>query len=352
VDLISFHFTPSSFVLSSMYLRRSLLAGFACFALAAAELNLTTVFQFASNDTWLENVAVRSNGIILATEIGPPASLLAFDPSQANPEKVVLKTFDSVLGLSGITEAAHDVFYVTGANTTSDNIEDPPVNATHLWRVDFNSNADDAPEITLIARPTAPTGFNGLAAFNETIILASASYQDSIFAVDTTTGETWEAIKNDMMSDINGIKVHDGYVYWTANADFCRAKLYSNVTAGQPLLIAEGTSFDDFAVAPDGFRTNNTIPGTDRLYAYAATAGQNSIMQISFDRDGGNNQTAIIAGSADSTEIAEPTGCAFGRGAGQINKLYITTGGGSGQNVDVDGVETAVGAQLLEIQLN
>ena len=328
----------------------SLAAGFQ----VAAELSVRTVYQFASNDTWLENIAVRSNGIILATEIGPPASLLAFDPSEETPEKVVLQTFTTVLGLSGITEAAHDVFYVTGANTTSDNIEDPPKNATHLWRVDFTqSNNTNEPVITLIARPTAPTGFNGLAAFNETIILASASFQDSIFAVDTTSGYTWEAIKNDLMSDINGIKVQDGYVYWTAGGNFCRAKLYSNVTSGAGEVITDSTSinFDDFALGPDGFRLNTTV-GSSTKYAYAATAVSNSIMQISFDEDGGMNQTAIIAGSEDSTEIAEPTGAAFGRGEGQLNKLYITTGGGSGQNVDVNGVETAVGAQLLQIQLS
>lgn len=75
-------------------------------------------------------------------------------------------------------------------------------------------------------------------------------------------------------------------------------------------------------------------------------------MQISFNKQGGMNQTAIIAGSLNSTEIAEPTSAAFGRGSeGQESKLYVTTGGGSGENVDVDGVETAVGAQLLEIQL-
>ncbi|CZR58819.1 uncharacterized protein PAC_08711 [Phialocephala subalpina] len=315
----------------------------------AAELQVRTVYQFASNDTWLENIAVRSNGIILTTEIGPPASLLAFDPSEENAEPQVLTTFTTVLGLSGITEAAHDVFYVTGANTTSANIEDPPTNATHLWRVDFTQNTT-TPVIKLIARPEAPTGFNGLAAFNDTIILATASYQESIFAVDVTTGYTWEAIKNDLMTQINGIKVQDGFVYWTSGADFCRAKLYPNVTAGVGEVIASATSFDDFALAPDGFRLNSTV-GNNTKYAYASTAGQNSIMQISFNIAAGTNETAIIAGSLDSTEIAEPTGAAFGRGESQLGKLYVTTGGGSGQNVDVNGVETAVGAQLLEIQL-
>ncbi|PYH38081.1 uncharacterized protein BO87DRAFT_393549 [Aspergillus neoniger CBS 115656] len=296
--------------------------------LASAELNVRTVYQFASNDTWLENLAVRSNGLILATEIGPPASLLSFDPRSSSPKKNVIHTFSSVLGLSGITEAAHDVFYVTGANTTSDNISDPPKNATHIWRVDFTTNPD-TPDIKLIARPTAPTGFNGLAAFNETIILASASYHKT------------------PSSPINGLKVQDNFVYWTANGALYRAELYSNVTAGPGELIVQSTAFDDFAVAPDGLRA-----ASGRKFAYAATAAMNTIMQISFDLQGGRNLTSVIAGSLDSTEVAEPTGCAFGRGEGEMDWLYVTTGGASAVNVDVDGVEVAVGAQLLGIKLN
>ena len=278
--------------------------------LASAELPIRTIYQFASNDTWLENLAVRSNGIILATEIGPPANLLAFNPRSPFPPKnhpTYLRLRPRPLRHH---EAAHDIFYITGANTTSANIGDPLTNTTHVWRVDFTGNANSTnPNVTLIARPTAPTGFNGLAAFNETIILA----------VDTTTGYTWEAIKDeDLMSSLNGLKVQDGFVYWTAGGDFCRARLYDNVTAGPGEVIAQGTSFDDYAVAPDGFRA-----ASGRKYAYAATAAQNPVMEISFDLEGGRNRTEVVAGDLDSTEIAEPTGCAFGREKGEANVSVI-----------------------------
>ncbi|KAJ5557316.1 hypothetical protein N7494_001231 [Penicillium frequentans] len=320
-------------------------------AAAASELKTRTVYQFASNDTWLENLATRSNGIILATEIGPPANLLAFDPREKHPKKKVIKDFTPVLGLSGITEGAHDVFYVAGANTTSDNISDPPTNATHVWEVDFNKNSEH-PQIKLLCRPTAPTGFNGLTSFNETILLASASYQDSIFAIDTKTGRTWEAIKQtSLMSSINGIKVSDGFVYWTANGALYRAELYPDVTAGTGQLIFKGSAFDDFAIAPNGFALNSTY-GSDYKFAYLATAAYNTIEQVIFTRNGTAVGHEIIAGAEDSTEVAEPTGAFFGRGEGQLNKLYVTTGGASAVNVDVNGTDVAVGAQLLEIQLS
>jgi hypothetical protein len=339
-------------------MRRSLLTSLALIgSSSAAELPVRTLYQFASNDTWLENIRTRSNGLILTTEIGPPASLLQFNASEANPQPETIVTFDTVLGLSGIAEGAHDVFYVTGANTTASNIGDPPTNATHVWQIDFNkiNSTNGKPEIELIARPQAPTGFNGFATYNNTMILASATYQDSIFAIDTTTDAVWEAFKDSSMSGINGIKFQHPYVYWTASMAFYRAKISSDFTASAAELIYSGTPMDDFALAPAGFIPSNETSSGDygRRYAFAATSGDNSILQISWNQNGTNgtfaNQSVIIAGNEYSTEIAEPTGAYFGRGIGQTRKLYITTGGGSGENVDVDGVETAVGAQLLEI---
>ncbi|TGO56925.1 hypothetical protein BOTNAR_0212g00010 [Botryotinia narcissicola] len=301
----------------------------------AAEFPVRIVYQFASNDTWLENLVVRSDGVILATEIGPPARLLAFDPTQENPERQVVATFANVLGLTGITESAHNV-----------------------WRVDYSGNTTE-PVITHIASPTYPTiiDFNGLAAYNESIILASASHDNAIAVVDVETGRTWVAFVDDLMSNINGIKIQDGYIYWTAGSDFCRAELHSNFTISTAEVIALGSedssslNFDDFALSANVWKTNQTN-SEGRKYAYLTTSVNNSIMEISFDaKTGGNNETAIIASALDSTDIAEPTGAAFGRAQGQLNKLYVTTGGGRGMNVDVDGVETAVGAQLLEITL-
>ena len=313
-----------------------------------AEYQVNTVFQFAENDTWLENLRPRWNGHILATEIGPPASLLSIDPRTPG-QKQVIHTFDSVLGLSGITETTRDIFYITGANTTGSNIQDPPKNATHVWRVDFTSNATK-PEIELICRPTAPTGFNGLTTFNDTIILASATFQESIFAIDTTTGYTWEAIKKSNMSSINGIKVDSGYVYWTSGSVFARSKLYPNVTAGPAEVISVATNnFDDFSLAPMGFVpiSGNSSTNCTRRYAYMADSVANTIMQISFDGvTGGNAESVVIAGAENSTAIAQPTATIFGSGEGQYGKLYITTGGGGG--VDVVG---PVGAQLLEVSL-
>ncbi|KAJ5313360.1 uncharacterized protein N7443_000244 [Penicillium atrosanguineum] len=230
------------------------------------------------------------------------------------PRPRPIKHFDSVLGLSGIAEGAHGVFYVAGANTTLDNISDPPTNATHIWEVDFTKNSHH-PHAKLLCRPGAPTEFNGMAASNETIVLASASYQDSIFAIDTKIGYTWEAMKQtSLMSNINSIKVSDGY------------------------LIFQGSACDDFAISPKGFTLNSTF-GSD-------------IEQVTFTKNGTAVGHEIIAGAEDPTEVVEPTGVFFGRDEGELNKIYVTTGSARAANVDVNGTDVAVGAQLLEIRLS
>ncbi|KAJ5330454.1 hypothetical protein N7476_000237 [Penicillium atrosanguineum] len=254
------------------------------------------------------------------------------------PRPRPIKHFDSVLGLSGIAEGAHGVFYVAGANTTLDNISDPPTNATHIWEVDFTKNSHH-PHAKLLCRPGAPTEFNGMAASNETIVLASASYQDSIFAIDTKTGYTWEAMKQtSLMSNINSIKVSDGY-------------FYDKVTAGTGQLIFQGSACDDFAISPKGFTLNSTF-GSEYKFAYLATAAGNSIEQVTFTKNGTAVGHEIIAGAEDPTEVVEPTGVFFGRDEGELNKIYVTTGSARAANVDVNGTDVAVGAQLLEIRLS
>ena len=88
------------------------------------------------------------------------------------------------------------------------------------------------------------------------------------------------------------------------------------------------------------------------MYAFSATAAENSILQISFSMIGRMNEMSFYCWERRLDGNCQLTGAAFGCGGGHPNKLYITTGGGSGQNVDVAGVETIVGAQLLEIQLD
>lgn len=317
-------------------------AGLAASASVASAASVTLLHQGNGSTTWLENLRVRSNGNILLTQIGPPANLLTLDPSEAEPEAVVIQNFPSILGLSGITEVKPDVFVITGANTTGSNISDPPLNATKVWIVDFNQGQGNNPLIELIAEPVLPlvTDFNGLTTFNETIILASATFQDTVVAMDITTGDYWTAFDDPLMASINGIKVgQDGYLYWTGNSGLARAPLYSNLTLGTAETLYDA-SYDDFAVSYDGFAlaTNGT------RYAYMAD-NTDIIQQLIFDDATGNVTSVTSAAEAtNSTTFGKPTGCDFGRTESQKNKVYCTTGG----SLDTG---STVGGQLFELTL-
>lgn len=322
-------------------LTKSILVGLlAAVDLAAAD-SYRTLYQGNSSTTWLENLRVRSNGKVLTTVIGPPANLLSFDPSEANPKPVLISTFPSILGLSGITEVSHDVFYITGANTTGSNISDPPKNATKVWKVDFNTGCGNSPTIELIAEPVLPlvTDFNGLTTFNESIILASASFESTVVAMDINTGDYWTVFEDSEMSDINGIKVaQDGYLYWTSNSGVVRAPLNDDLTLGTSEVLSTG-SYDDLAVSYDGFK----LAANGTRYLYAAD-NEDLIQQIIVDEATGNVTAATTAATSDnSTTFGKPTACDFGRTAAQKNKVYCTTGGSL--------TDSTLGGQLFEITL-
>ena len=55
-----------------------------------------------------------------------------------------------------------------------------------------------------------------------------------------------------------------------------------------------------------------------------------------------------MAGDLNSTELAEPTSCAFGRGRGEEGKLFVTTGGGLAVPVNGDEI---VGGQVVGVEV-
>lgn len=324
----------------------SLVAGLPAMAAALnAETSYRSLYQGVGSLTWLENLRVRSNGNVLTTVIGPPANLLSFDPTQADPEPVLLGTFPSILGLSGITEVSHDVFIITGANTTGSNIRDPPVNATGVWKVDFNTGGPDSPTIELIAEPVLPTltDFNGLTTFNESIILGSASFQDTVVAMDIETGAYWTVFDDAAMSSINGIRVGgDGYLYWTSNSGAVRAPLYDNLTLGASEILYSDGSYDDLAVSYDGF-----APAADGSRYLLLANNEDLIQQLVVDGVTGNvTSSTTVAEGNNATTWGKPTSCDFGRTKAQKNKVYCITGGALTAATD-----SGLGGQLFEINL-
>ncbi|CAM6097038.1 unnamed protein product [Calypogeia fissa] len=94
-------------------------------------LPLELVYEFP-NITWVENLAIRSNGEILITLAEPNLYLVNTTAKSAT----LVYTFPDVLGLGGITEVDHDIFYLAAGNVS--NITTRP-RSFSVWEVDMRS---------------------------------------------------------------------------------------------------------------------------------------------------------------------------------------------------------------------
>ena len=78
---------------------------------ASSEASVTKIFSY--NGGGFENLAFRSNGQLLATIAFPEGLLFYIDPLMIRPG-IVLHNFTSLQNTLGITELAHDMFYIVG----------------------------------------------------------------------------------------------------------------------------------------------------------------------------------------------------------------------------------------------
>lgn len=74
---------------------------------------LRDVWQFP-NETWIENIAIRSNGQLLVTLLSTP-ELYQVNPT-GTQEPTLVYRFPEALGLLGIAELESDVFGVISGN--------------------------------------------------------------------------------------------------------------------------------------------------------------------------------------------------------------------------------------------
>lgn len=186
------------------------------------------------NPTWLENIAVRSNGDLLLTESAPTASLHLVsnldlnhhsyssksNGSGSTTKRTTTHTFDSLQALFGIAEPLSDVFVVVGRNVSSaasgggagDGSENGDGkgngNPFFAWGVDFrrttrptthttasNSNSDaheTTPKIKSITQLTQALLPNGVTSLpppgNPNTVLIADSFAGLVWRLDIPYG--------------------------------------------------------------------------------------------------------------------------------------------------------------------
>lgn len=310
---------------------------------------VSQIYQFPEKNHWFENLVVRPNGMILATELTTP-KLWLLDPSlEATAGNIqLIHEFPQYLGLLGIVECLPDIFaFIAGNFSTAQGFKSYP-GTYAIWSVDFNQGNESAVE--KIADIPGADFLNGMAYLESAnaILLGDAGL-GVVWKLDLETKASMIAINDTLMSKIspdapdgiNGLKVYGDELWFTRGFDSIVAKMQiskQGTAVGSTEIVGVGLNstwtMDDLVVNPQG-------------QAFVAIPFQNLIARF----DGGKSQPVVVAGSLNSTEIAEPTSLAFARtGSGHVDEavIYVATGGAIAD--PIDGVIT-VGGQIVRLQL-
>ncbi|KAI7493325.1 hypothetical protein KC367_g8640, partial [Hortaea werneckii] len=224
------------------------------------------------NETWIENIATRENGMLLCT------SLNRFAIYQVDPfghTAVVVHQFDSEEGVLGITELQNDIWVVATSNVNLTTSTAKPGSAK-IWRLDMAAWTVGAkiPVKLINSMPDVglPDGLTTLDFDRGTVLLADAS-KSTIWHVDTTTGRYTAAINSTSFAPgstlplgVDGVHTLHGELYFTNPSSNLLGKVainYDGTAAGPIQTISTAAEVgDDFAVAEDGtayVAGNNTL---------------------------------------------------------------------------------------------
>ncbi|KAK3358476.1 hypothetical protein B0T24DRAFT_586667 [Lasiosphaeria ovina] len=246
----------------------------------------------------IENIAVRSNGQVLATNMNS-ANLYTIDPVAKTSSTAISVTGAS--GLSGIGEYAPDVFAVIGGKG--------------IYKVDFSSGT---PKSSLIKTITEANNLNGLAVFDNSTVLVADAGKGSVYRFSVVTGEYSVVLTDATMAPsggipfgIDGIKYKDGTVWYT--------NIFKN--SFHKVAVDEVT-----AKAKGAFTTLWTnLMGDDLCFGpngkiYVATNSRNSLVEV--------DPTAAKPAPVSVGSVTGSTSCAFGRTEKDKNVAYVGAGAG------------------------
>lgn len=272
--------------------------------------------------TWVENLLVRQNGHILATIYTPLPEVYQIVPQ--SKQTTLVATIPNNRNALGIAEGPKsNIIYVIG--------EDFPVSTLRgvkgsnaIYEIDLDnfdiSNGRRKAAVNLALRVPNATALNGIAPVNaaEGLYVSTDFDGGSIYLLNLVTGDAKVIVSNEWTKRLtgaaggaDGIKVHEGHIYWTTFSANVFARIPIN-EAGMPSGAAEKLAdvfSDDFCFGPRG-------------EAYLTLPAEN----------------AIGVWEPDSKEVQKLPGEIFGPTAVQLgaggDRLIITTSGNDTQYPD------------------
>ncbi|EPS36349.1 hypothetical protein H072_10133 [Dactylellina haptotyla CBS 200.50] len=298
-----------------------------------------TVYQFPGT-AWIESIAVRWNGDLLVTLVDRP-ELYLIDPQSRRPP-ILLYTFPHVTALLGIDEVGPDEFAVVAGNWSIPTFSTTP-GSYSIWTATFKSPHSNAVRLRRAAPIPEANFLNGVATLDPAagLILVGDAGAGLVYRVNVHTGAYTVVLQDDASmgtypvgsthSGINGVKVHDGYAYYTNTARglFSRVRINTRTgTATGPYqILTSPGAMDDFAFAPKKERPGHHS-GEDWV-VYSTGHANNILLKITPD-----GQFSTVFGSPNSTVLEGDTACAFGRTKRDSDVLYVVTDGGLAHPLD------------------
>lgn len=160
----------------------------------------TQVAQLAG---WVECIAVRSNGAILANRLDVP-ELWEINPVTKASSKIF--SFPNALGLTGITEVTPDVFVIAAGNfsTTAFTIGN---GSWAVWKVDLSGAT---PKQTLLKAIPEAGFLLGATTFNKDTAFIADSGNGALYRIDVTTGDYEIVLKDPSMKAPEGSFIAEG----------------------------------------------------------------------------------------------------------------------------------------------
>lgn len=176
----------------------------------------------------IENTNLRPNGQVLMTTF-TNASLYTLDPTSSSPTAELVASFAPSTALTGIASVGSDKFAVIGGVRGSYMYTNETV-----YTCDFSAGSE--PAIEVVATLPDAVMLNGMDALpqNPAVVLIADSRVGAVWRVNTTDGNVAMAYQADLLLPpenatvpigINGLKISNGYVYFTNTAKSLFARI-------------------------------------------------------------------------------------------------------------------------------
>ncbi|KAF2168104.1 hypothetical protein M409DRAFT_21550 [Zasmidium cellare ATCC 36951] len=319
---------------------------------------IRTIYQWPNN-TAVENLAIRSNGMILATILNSP-EVWQVDPVRETA--TLLYRFPAAASALGIAEVEHDAFAVAVGNFTLSDLSEG-LGSWAIWTVDFNGRRGNdhvswsawgrwrnkrndrgrrpssQPHIQRVAPIPSVFSINGVTSItNSSLILLAVTDASNarVGSFDIATGTYSTAISsasfpNQGGADINGLATsyenNQLTLYATFNGGepvFGRIPIHKNGTAAAAFeVLLDKPAWPTNADAPQG--ADGITLGRSGTVWLATNSGNQVVRASTVDSP---SDAVVLAGGPNDTLIAGPTALQFGRTRWDEDVLYLSLTGG------------------------